>query len=238
MRAMSLMDKLKEKQADSNVNNGTNSSPNLGSPQPEGNNNNTQNTDNGTAAIDRGPLVTGSGDKSGVAPLKNLPGAQPATTEYLNTQQRRGLIEPPKAGEFIYSTPNSEQFSIHLSSGEVRAQRGVLRVNSDQHREIQDLIKSGRPDIAQNALLLDMDAAEHIAREHLEAEKLRNRTGRGATSTSMSAERMQHVEGHTIPDRLSQLDVVEEGATHGDDGNFNPDGSPVTRINPITGQPE
>jgi hypothetical protein len=236
MRAMSLMDKLKEKQADAN---GTNSAPDLGSPQSAGNNNNTQNVaPSGKAETDRGPRVQGSGENSKVAPLTNPPGAKLATTKVLSPQQRGNLVEPPKEGEFIYSTPSSEQFSIHLSGGEVRAQRGVLRVNQEQHDEIQKLIRSGRPDIAQNALLLDMDAAERIAREHLEAEKLRNRTGRGATSTSMSAERMQHVEGHTIPDRLSQLDVVEEGATHGDDGNFNPDGSPVTRINPITGQPE
>lgn len=133
-----------------------------------------------------------------------------------------------KVKEYIYSTPLSERFGIHLSSGEVRANNSVLKVNEDQHKEIQDLIKSGRPDIAQNAVLLDPAAAEKIALAHIEKQKLAQpMASRGATSTMHTAARMQNIEGHEIPNRLADLDVKEEAVIHADDSNLNPDGTKI-----------
>lgn len=68
--------------------------------------------------------------------------------------------------EYKYATPNSPEFSVQLGNTQVTAVDKVLTLNEEQHQEMQKLIKSGRVDIKQNVILMDMDAAERVAAAH------------------------------------------------------------------------
>lgn len=89
------------------------------------------------------------------------------TTDRLNAVQRKELEDfYPKDGEILYSTPHAHGYSIFLEDGEVRSVNGILRVGKKQSDEMQDLIHSGRSDIAQNAILIDTAHIERILDEH------------------------------------------------------------------------
>jgi hypothetical protein len=137
------------------------------------------------------------------------------------------ISQAPKSDEFYYSCPLSESYSIHLNNGEVRAKNGVLKVNKKQHEEIQNLIKSGRPDIAQNAVLLDRNAAEQFARAHIERQ--RQAASRGVSS-SATAEAAHNVRFGRDPQNVGpgergviNLDVIETDAVHAEDSSLDPD---------------
>lgn len=146
-----------------------------------------------------------------------------------------GLLDEPKNDEtnnnlpkeYLYSTPNADNYTIQLTDENVTAYRGVLTVSQAQHDEIQKLItKHKRFDISQNIVLLDPEAAERIAKAHMEAESKKRAAARGASST------MNHhaLEDALVADRkpgdaLRNLDVVEEDAIHADDSKLNPAGN-------------
>lgn len=126
--------------------------------------------------------------KAADAPTKPELVKEISKTVVLPPEARVALHNPPKTGQFIYSCPHAEAFSIHLGGGEVRAKDGLMYLDQKQHDELQALIKSGRPDIAQNAVLLDKDAAEKIALEYLAKHKAE--AARGASHSNANAERM------------------------------------------------
>lgn len=79
--------------------------------------------------------------------------------------------------EYKFSTPNSDGFNIHLGSSVVFAKDKVLTLNEEQHEELKKLLASGRPDIAQHLIPIDMKAAEDLARKHIETHKPQGQSG-------------------------------------------------------------
>lgn len=129
--------------------------------------------------------------------------------------------------EYLYSTPQSPTFSIHLTGVTLQADKGIIRATEKQHEEIQNLIVKGRRfDLSQNMVLIDLTEAEKVAQAHMREEANKPNAARGMTSTSHSAAKMQMLEGHEIPDKLSELDVKECDAVHGED----------TKVDPVTGK--
>lgn len=138
------------------------------------------------------------------------------------TKQEPKPVEEKKQEEFIYSCPYSATLTIQLSSGDVKAKNGVLKVNASQHKEIKDLIASGRPDIAQNAILLDIKAAEEIAKRDIEVRKA---AARGVHSTTTVAERLieaRDPQNMSPGEHIRNLDVIEAEAVHAEDSALDP----------------
>lgn len=120
--------------------------------------------------------------------------------------------ELPREGEVIYALLNGlESYSIQLTSGEVCAVRGQLRMSIEQDQELQALLKKGRPDIMQNIKRLDFDEAERIAKQHME--RSQQQASRGASSSSDKHRLAEQLAG----DKPRNLDVIEEGVLHGED---------------------
>lgn len=148
-----------------------------------------------------------------------------------------GLLDDTNAEKtYMYSTPNADNYTIQLSDENVSAYRGVLTLNQAQHDEVQKLItKHKRFDISQNIILLDFEAAERIAKEHIEKESQRHAAARGASST-MDRHRLEDaLVGEQKPgDRLRNLDVIEEGVMHAEDNNLDPQGQNADVMSVIT----
>lgn len=166
------------------------------------------------------------------------------TTDTVSGVQRDSAILDKRlnAGEFLYSSPNSDGFSIMLSDGEARAKEGLLKLNKKQHEEVQALLKTGRPDIAQNLILLDPDAAAAIAREHMARHRKPDAVKGPVNShgTQQEAQGAQNTNFRelkptgeiTYPHQASveassqnvrNQAVIEEEVHHADDSNLNPE---------------
>lgn len=138
--------------------------------------------------------------------------------------QDRKIEEDP---DRIYSTPLSEAFSLQLTSGTVTARDGQMKVSEEQHNEIQKLIKSGRPDIAQNVVLLDPKAAEAVARAYIERHKKPDAVKGMFGSESGSFREIKPQEGVDTrndlniqaaqAENLRRLGVEEQEAVHAED---------------------
>lgn len=198
------------------------------------------------------PLVTQTDSGASVVDTRNpkpesgmkQDGKKTMTTDRLAPIQGRGIDHLPKKDEVLYSCPHAEGFSMHLSTGEVRAVQGLMKVTQDQSDEIQALIRSGRPDIAQNAILLDPVAAEEIAREWMLRHKAE--AGRGASNAENANFREIREQPDRIPGQAPQqanaqggradnvlyngTKVIEEGAFHADDAKLTPDGQNADNI--------
>ena len=124
---------------------------------------------------------------------------------------------PDEAKTYDYATPHSDGLMFHFEDGSsVKSENGVMTLNQVQHNEIQRLIKKGRPDIAQQMVLTDKDAAEKVAREYLARQAEKKAAHQGASSTAI---------GHSLAkdmanQQVKNLDVQEIDITHGDDGDL------------------
>lgn len=78
---------------------------------------------------------------------------------------------------FKYSTPNLDNFAIQLGGKTISAKDKVLTLTEDQNNELQELLASGRPDIAQHVFLIDAKAAEEVARKYIETHKPQAQSG-------------------------------------------------------------
>lgn len=138
----------------------------------------------------------------------------------------------PREKQYLYSTPQSPTFSIHLTGETVQSNKGVMVLNQVQHDEVQNLItKHRRFDISQNMVLMDLSGAEEVARRHMAEEANKPQAARGMSSTSHSAARKIMLDGHEVEDKLSVLDVIEQEAAHGEDMNVDPEtGKPADNI--------
>lgn len=73
---------------------------------------------------------------------------------------------------YRYAVLNVDEFTMHLAGELVVSENKVFTVNEAQNNELKKLIESRkRPDITQNLQLIDQDAAEKIAREHMAAHR-------------------------------------------------------------------
>lgn len=138
----------------------------------------------------------------------------------------------------LYSATHSEAFKIQLSSGEVQAKDGLLKLNEAQHKELQKLIASGRPDIAQNLVHLDPEAAAKVAKAHMEAMKnKRPDANRGSTHSQAAASKaFIEIKPVQIPGASDEMNnkisgegsrmlaVEEEGIMRASDSGLSPDG--------------
>ena len=121
-------------------------------------------------------------------------------------------VEPVEEKTYDYATPHSDGLTFHFNDGtSVKTENGVMKLNQTQHNEIQGLLKKGRPDIAQNMVLVDRDAAEKAARAYLEAQALKRQGHAGASSTA-SRHQLAELQG---ADKPRNLDVEEFDVSHG-----------------------
>lgn len=122
-------------------------------------------------------------------------------------------VEEPKEPEFLYAvTGGLAEFTLNLSTGTVKSVLGRMSLNEEQHKELQKLLKSGRPDISQHLQLVDLSEAERIAKEHMAATRVQ--AHRGASSTASAHLLTQEI----AKDEIRNLDVIEEEVLHAGDG--------------------
>lgn len=196
------------------------------------------------------PLVTKDKDGNDVVNQSSQPlgnrklqdDSKIITADHLSGENNPDLSNAIEPGVFLYTCPHSDGWSIHLSDGEARAKDGLLKLNADQHAEIQKLIKSGRPDIAQNAIFLDPKAAEQIVKDY-QARHKRPEAGKGAMNVHMEAQHAQDKDyavvlekndgtyvsaaSHNGSAAAILANAIEENAFSGDDLN----------VDPVTGLP-
>lgn len=163
--------------------------------------------------------------KHNQAPANQGPAPDPKPQHF----QTKTPQDPPEAHNeieedktFDYATPHSDGFTFHFADGSsVKTENGVMHLNEVQHHEIQRLLKKGRPDIAQNMVLTDRDAAEKTARAYLE-ELARKRAGHSGTSSTASRHQLTQDQGQ-VPVRNLDVIEVDTSLIHGGDSSHEED---------------
>lgn len=88
--------------------------------------------------------------------------------------------------EYKYAVKELDEFTVSLAGDTIKSKDKVITLNEAQHNDLNKLIKSGRPDLTRHLQLIDMAAAEKIAKEHMA--QTRGNATQGAHNTSHASQ--------------------------------------------------
>lgn len=107
-------------------------------------------------------------------------------------------IEEVEDRPFRYAVMSLDQFTIDLAGRHIVSSNKVLSLSKAENAELQKLMRSGRPDITSNIQLIDLAAAEKVAKAHMAGQKGVALQGAHNTNFTPSAQGKDAVSLHPV----------------------------------------